>query len=136
MTCATTTTLAQQIEESDARFVEAFNSGNLAGLDTLHANDARLAPDTPATVGNSEAVVDGFRDLWNRGWRNVSLDSVEIDADDDLAYHMGRVGFDVPTKETSTTRVTGKFVDVYERGENGVWKIRLTIYNMDEPVPA
>ena len=46
------------------------------------------------------------------------------------------IGFDVPTGEGSTKPVAGKFVDIYKRGDDGAWKIRLTIYNMDEPVPG
>ena len=137
MNPTTLTSLEQQIKDSDADFIKAFNSGNLDALDTLHADDAMLlAPDTPSTVGGSQAVVEGFRDLWNAGWRNISLDSDEIDADGNLAYHVGRVAFDVPTPEGSTRRLAGKFVDIYKRNADGAWKIRLTIYNMDERVPA
>ena len=136
MTQTTTKTLEQQIQESDADFVKAFNSGNLDALETLHGDDAMLlAPDTPTSRGDSQAVVQGFRDLWDAGWRNITLDSVEIDADGDLAYHVGRVGFDVPTQQGSSKTVAGKFVDIYKRHADGAWKIRLTIYNMDEPVP-
>ena len=103
MTQTTAKTLEQQIKESDADFVKAFNNGNFDALETLHADNAMLmAPDTPTTTGDSRAVIEGFRDLWNAGWRNINLDSVEIDSDGDLAYHVGRVGFDVPTGEGST----------------------------------
>ena len=133
----TTKSLEQQIKESDADFIKAFNSGNLDALETLHAENAMLlAPDTPTTTGDSEAVVEGFRDLWKAGWRNITLDSVEIESDGDLAYHVGRVGFDIPNGKGSMRPVAGKFVDIYKRGADGAWKIRLTIYNMDEPVPA
>ena len=137
MTHPTTNTLQQQIKESDADFVKAFNSGDLDALETLHSDKAMLmAPDTPTTRGDSRAVVDGFKDLWNAGWRNVSLDSVEIGSDGDLAYHVGRVGFDVPNGTGATKPVAGKFVDIYRREKDGDWKIRLTIYNFDERLPA
>lgn len=129
-------TLEQQIKESDAQFVEAFNRGDLDALETLHEDDAMLlAPDTPTTVGGSEAVVKGYRELWDAGWRNMSLSSVEIGSDGDLAYHVGRVESDAPTKEVSTKRVAGKYVDIYRRADDGSWKVHLTIYNMDEPLP-
>jgi ketosteroid isomerase-like protein len=52
-----------------------------------------------------------------------------------LAYNLGRVGFDVPANGDSK-RSLGKFVDIYKRDDGGSWKIRLTIWNMDEPTPA
>ena len=130
-------TLEQQIKESDARFVDAFNRGDFDTIETLHADNAMLlGPDSPATVGGSEAVVEGFRELWEGGWRNMSLSSVEIGSDGDLAYHVGKVESDVPTKDGPTKRIAGKYVDIYKRGADGSWKIHLTIYNMDESLPG
>ena len=129
-------TLEDQIKESDAQFVEAFNRGDFDALETLHEDNAMLlSPDTPVAVGGSDAVVEGFRELWESGWRNMSLSSVEIGSDGGLAYHVGRVESDVPTSEGSTKRVAGKYVDIYRRGADGKWKIHLTIFNMDEPLP-
>ena len=129
-------TLEQQIKETDTQFVETFNRGDLDALKTIHEDDAMLlAPDSPASVGGTEAVVKGYREMWDAGWRNLSLSSVEIGSDGKLAYHVGRVEGDVPTKEGTTKRVVGKYVDIYRCGEDGLWKVHLTIYNMDEPLP-
>ena len=129
-------TLEQQIKEADAQFCETFNRGDMDALETMHEDNAMLlAPDIPASVGGSEAVVQGYREMWDAGWRNISLSSVEIGSDGNLAYHYGRVEVDVPTKEGSTKRVAGKYVDIYRCGGDEIWKIHLTIYNMDEPLP-
>ena len=126
--------LQQQIHDNDAAFARAYNSGDLDDLETLHADNAMLlAPDTPITTGDSDAVVEGFKELYDSGWRNITLDSVEIDSDGDLAYHLGRVGFDVPVSG-STERKMGKYVDIYKRATDGTWRIALTIWNMDEVI--
>ena len=128
--------LEQQIHDSDAAFEKAYNSGDLDALETLHADNAMLlAPDAPMTTGDGEAVVAGFKELYDSGWRNITLDSVEIDSDGDLAYHLGQVGFDVPVNG-ATERKMGKYVDIYRRDDDGAWRIRLTIWNMDEPIPT
>ncbi len=129
-------TLEQQIKEIDAEFSETFNRGDMDALKTMHEDNAMLmAPDSPASVGGSEAVVQGYREMWDAGWRNISLSSVEIGSDGNLAYHYGRVEVDVPTKEGSTKRVAGKYVDIYRCGGDELWKVHLTIYNLDEPLP-
>ncbi len=129
-------TLENQIAESDAKFTEAFNRGDFNTIELLYEDNAMLlSPDVPMTVGDGKAVVEGFQELWEAGWRNMSLSSVEIGVDGDLAYHVGKVESDVPTKEGSTKRVAGKYVDIYKRGGDGVWKVHLTIFNMDEPLP-
>ena len=58
-------TLEQQIKESDAQFVEAYNRGDFYAMETLHEDNAMLlSPDSPATVGGSKAVLEGYRELW------------------------------------------------------------------------
>ena len=129
-------TLEQQIKEIDAEFSETFNRGDMDALKTMHEDNAMMmAPDSPASVGGSEAVVQGYREMWDDGWRNISLTTVEIGSDGNLAYHVGRAEFDVPTKEGSTKRIAAKYVDIYRRGEDGLWKVHLTCYNLDEPLP-
>ena len=129
-------TLEQQIKEIDAEFSETFNRGDMDALKTMHEDNAMMmAPDSPASVGGSEAVVQGYREMWDAGWRNISLSSVEIGSDGNLAYHVGRAEFDVPTKEGPTKRIAAKYVDIYRRGEDGLWKVHLTCYNLDGPLP-
>jgi ketosteroid isomerase-like protein len=129
-------TLEKQIAESDAKFTEAFNRGDFNAIELLYEDNAMLlSPDVPMTVGDGKAVVEGFQELWEAGWRNMSLSSVEIGLDGDLGYHVGKVESDVSTKEGSTKRVAGKYVDIYKRGGDGAWKVHLTIFNMDEPLP-
>jgi ketosteroid isomerase-like protein len=129
-------TLEQQIKDADAKFAATFNRGDLDALETIHETDAMmLAPDSPMTVGGSEAVVQGYRDMWDAGWRNISLSSVEIGSDGNLAYNVGNAEFDIPTKDGSIKRIAAKYVDIYRCGEDGLWKIHLTSYNMDESLP-
>jgi ketosteroid isomerase-like protein len=129
-------TLEQQIKDADADFAATFNRGDLDALETIHENGAMmLAPDSPMTVGGSEAVVQGYREMWDAGWRNLSLSSVEIGSDGNLAYNVGNAESDVPTKDGTTKRIAAKYVDIYRRGEDGLWKIHVTSYNMDEPLP-
>ena len=129
-------TLEQQIKEADALFAETFNRGDIDALKSIHEDDViMLAPDCPLTIGDSEAVIQNYREMWDAGYRNISFSSVEIASDGNLAYHVGKAEFDVPTKEGPTKRVAAKYVDIYRRGEDGLWKIHLTSYNMDQPLP-
>ncbi len=67
-------TLEKQIAESDAKFTEAFNRGDFNAIELLYEDNAMLLlPDVPMTVGDGKAVVEGFQELWEAGWRNMSL---------------------------------------------------------------
>lgn len=69
------------------------------------------------------------------GWKDPSLGSVEIGSEGKLAYHVGTFSVDIPTNEGMSTRETGKFVDIYKRQAGGSWKIHVTIFNSDSPLP-
>ncbi len=125
----------QEINNADARFAEAFNRGDTAALVDEHTADVWVLPfDSPVKRG-SDAVESDFRALLDAGWKNLSLGSVEIGSEGNLAYNVGKFWVDIPTKEGTSKRVTGKYCDVYKRQMDGSWKVHVTSFNTDEPLP-
>ena len=123
--------IEDSIRDTDARFAEAFNRGDLAAVVALHSADALiLGPDSPAERGG-QAVEDGYKEMLDAGWKNIELGSVQIDSGGDLGYHVGTFAADVPTEGGSDQRVTGKFLDIYKPDAAGSWKIHVTMFNFD-----
>ena len=123
--------IEDSIRDTDARFAEAFNRGDLAAVVALHSSDALiLGPDSPAERGG-QAVEDGYKEMFDAGWKNIELGSVQIDSGGDLGYHVGTFAADVPTEGGSDQRVTGKFLDIYKPDAAGSWKIHVTMFNFD-----
>ncbi len=126
--------IEDSIRDTDARFAEAFNRGDLAAVVALHSADALiLGPDSPAERGG-QAVEEGFKELLDTGWKNIEFGSVQIGSGGDLGYHVGSFAVDVPTEDGSDQRVTGKFLDIYKPDEAGSWKIHVTMFNFDAPL--
>jgi len=126
--------IEDSIRDTDARFTEAFNRGDLAAVVALHSADALLlGPDSPAERGG-QAVEEGFKEMLDAGWKNIELGSVQIGSGGDLGYHVGTLAADVPTEGGSVQRVTGKFLDIYKPDAAGSWKIHVTMFNFDAPV--
>ncbi len=122
------------IRDTDARFAEAFNRGDLAAVVALHTADALiLGPDSPAERGG-QAVEEGYKEMLAAGWKNIEFGSVQIGSGGDLGYHVGTFAVDVPTESGSDKRVTGKFLDIYKPDEAGSWKIHVTMFNFDAPL--
>ncbi len=127
-------TIEESIKNTDARFAEAFNRGDLASVVALHTPDALLlGPDSPAERGG-QAVEAGFKGMLDAGWKNLEFGSVQIGSGGDLGYHVGTFAADVPTEGGSDQRVTGKFLDIYKPDEAGSWKIHVTMFNFDAPL--
>jgi ketosteroid isomerase-like protein len=123
--------IEDSIRDTDARFAEAFNRGDLAAVVALHSEDALLlSPDSPAERGG-QAVEDGFKEMLDAGWKNIEFGSVQIGSGGDVGYHVGTFAADVPTEGGSDQRVTGKFLDIYKPDTAGIWKINVTMINFD-----
>ena len=126
--------IEDSIRDTDARFAEAFNRGDLAAVVALHSADALLlGPDSPAERGG-QAIEEGYKELLDGGWKNIEIGSVQIGSGGDLGYHVGTLAADVPTEGGSVQRVTGKFLDIYKPDAAGSWKIHVTMFNFDAPL--
>ncbi len=125
----------QQIKSSDKQFELAFNRGDIEAIVPLYAEDALLmGPDAPPVQGG-EAVLAGFKQLYqDAGWRNLRLSSVDMGTSEKFAYHVGKLAVDVPAGGGERRPVTGKFLDIYKPQKDGSWKIQITSFSFDEPL--
>ena len=88
--------IEEAIRDTDARFAEAFNRRDLAGVVAVHTADALiLGPDSPAERGG-QAVEAGIEALLDAGWKNIEFGSVQIGSGGDLGYHVGTFAADAP----------------------------------------
>jgi ketosteroid isomerase-like protein len=121
----------QAIEESNAMFVQAYNRGDAAACAANFLEDgAILAPNQPAVLGK-QAVEGFFKGMIEELGGTGAIEILEVDAAGDLAYQSATYSF-----ESNEGSDAGKFVEVYKRQADGSWKIRLTIFNSDNPPPA
>ena len=122
----------QAFKNSDAAYAKAFNAGKTAQVAALYSRDALfLMPDAPAFKGRKgvqtqvQASLDG-------GWRNIKFKTIRSGSGGDLAFNIGQVSYE-QASASGTTKVKGKYLDVYRRQADGSWKIIATAANMDAP---
>ena len=124
-------TIEEAIKNADAQFTEAFNQGDTATLIGLYAEDALLlSPGIPEVRGR-EAIMAGFQELLDAGWKNIALNTVETGSEGGLGYHVGKFAADVPADDGTSKRETGKYTDIYKRRDDGSWQIHVTMFNSD-----
>jgi len=135
----TASTDLSTIADIRRRFEACENSGDTDGTAELLADDAVfMVPDYPVQEGKA-AIVGFLREI--SGWllaqfdRHISYVSTEVAILGDLAFDRGTFAFDVLRKSGGpTTHVTGKYLWLLRREDDGAWRMsRLIVTRDDEP---
>lgn len=118
--------IRRSIDETNRRFVEAFNAGNAGrAAEAVYTRDARLLPpDGPMTQGR-----DGIVQFWESasqqlGIRSVALSTVSLEPLGDGAYEIGHADI----RLTSGQDVRFKYVVIWKQ-EDGRWRWHVDIWN-------
>ena len=101
-------TFEDAIKDTDARFAETFNRGDINALMGVHAEDFLLLPPNSPAERGADAATSSFQGLMDAGWKNISFSTVEFGSDGGLGYHVGQYSADVPTEDGGTTKEKGK----------------------------
>lgn len=119
-----------EIAAHSARWVEAFNDGDLETLAGFYSADASvMAPNMPPTSGHTgvEAVFSGMIQAGMGG----ELETVEILSVGDLGHHVG--GYSLYVEDEMVDE--GKFIEIWQRID-GEWKIRFDMFSSNLPLPG
>ena len=124
---------AAGIAQTSAAFEEAFNVGNAEGVAALYTEDAvLLPPGAPRAEGR-----EGAREVWqgavDAGVTDLDLMTDQVDPMDGGAIEIGRFEANAPDGNGGTARAAGKFLVVWQQGQDGTWRLHQDIWNYDPP---
>jgi len=109
----------------------ALNAADIDALVALYTSDARVLPPNGKMASGSAAVRNEFGAMIDAGLSG-ELTSVEAMVSGDIGYNVGvytlRAGDDLVD--------TGKYTEIWHRGDDGQWRISNDIWNSDGPVVA
>ncbi len=122
-----------QLNEINAKWVEALKQRDFAMIEALYTSDGLLLPPNSPAIQGPKAIVE----VW-KSWAelpNVEItfgaDRVEASSSGDMAYDYGWYIF---AFDTDDGRVTdkGKYVVVWKK-VGGAWKVAADIFNSNLP---
>ena len=119
------------------RIEEAENAGITERFVEVMADDIVLmVPDQPVQQGKAacaEFVRNVLAGLLSRFSRRIVYASDEVDIVGGVAFDRGTFAFTVTPREGGqTTRVTGKYLWLLRRAEDGPWRMWRVIMSVDE----
>jgi ketosteroid isomerase-like protein len=117
-----------EITARSAEWDAALNAKDVDAIAALYTDDARvLPPNRPMTVG-TDGVRAEFGGMIDAGL-SVKLTSIEASVSGGMGHNIGTYAL---TAGEDVVDV-GKFIETWERGDDGAWRISNDIYNSDSP---
>ena len=123
------------IDEAAIAWETAFNAGDGKALAELYTEDAALFPPGAERVDGKAAIVEFWQGAIDSGLADADLEPVEVVEAGDLAYEVGAVTLSAPGSDGERVPVSGKYIVVWQLGDDGAWRLHRDIWNMN-PAPA
>jgi uncharacterized protein (TIGR02246 family) len=122
-----------QIEQSNARFSEAFNRGDVSALAAMYDTGAVvLAPNAPVMRGrqNIEALWGGAR---QQGFRTLNLVVNSVEPIGNHAIELGSYTLVIQPAGQGEMTDRGKYMVVWKRQADGSWMLYRDMFNTSMP---
>lgn len=119
------------ITSRSAIWEEALNAGDIDALTELYAEDARLLPPNGEIAVGHDAVRAIFGGMIEAGLKG-ELNSLETRVAGDIGYNVGAYKLFAGDEVVDT----GKYMETWARGDDGLWRYTNDIWNSDLPAPA
>lgn len=117
------------VEAANAEWVAAFNRGDAVAVAALYTEGATLMPPDREMVRGRQGIQEFWQGAIQRGLKDAVLTTVEVQADGNTAYEIGRVSLTVHAKDQAPKPISSKYVVVWKRQANGSWKLHVDIWN-------
>ena len=106
----------------------ALNAGDIETLMANYTSDARILPPNEKAATGTEAVRAAFGSMIDAGISG-SLTSMEAAVSGDIGYNVGNYALTADGEVVDT----GKYLETWQRGADGQWRISNDIWNSDMP---
>jgi len=114
-----------------AAWEAALDAEDIDALVMIYTSDARLMPPNGEMASGGDAVRTIFGGMLEAGL-SVDLVSIEAQASGDIGYDVGTYTM----MDGDTVVDTGKFIEIFQRGDDGEWRISTDMWSSNVPVPV
>jgi uncharacterized protein (TIGR02246 family) len=117
------------IEQTNAQIVEAFKAGDAAAIAGFYSEDAKMLPPEATEVTGRDAIQKLWQGWLDDGFKDLTLESTEVEASGDLAYEIGDFSLQVPAENNTMATATGNYLVVWTRASGGDWQQHVDTWN-------
>ncbi len=126
---ATNTHITEEIAAANAKFMDAFNSGNAAGVAALYAEDGAILPPNAEIMRGRAAIQPFWQGAMNMGVKSAVLASIEVEDHGNTAIEVGQYTL---SGDAGQLLDAGKYVVIWKHVQ-GDWRLFRDIWNSSRP---
>ncbi|MGD9346327.1 MAG: SgcJ/EcaC family oxidoreductase [Candidatus Aminicenantes bacterium] len=124
----------QEIEAANAKFGEAVRAGDAAMLASYYTEDATLLPPNSEMIKGRAAVEAYWAGGFQMGIKDVLLTTVDVMGMGDLVCEIGTAKVSLQPEEMDAMEDMAKYLVVWKKGDDGMWRLHVDIWNSSLPV--
>jgi uncharacterized protein (TIGR02246 family) len=119
------------ITTTKARFEEAFNAGDAAGVAALYTTGAVVMAPNYARITGRRAIQGMWQNFFDAEITDIDLKTVELDIYERRASEYGTFSFTAPDGQGGNVKLKGKYIVLWRQDSDGVWRLHRDIWNND-----
>ncbi len=127
----TSSEIRTDIMACNKHFMDAFASGDAAGLAALYTAGGQLLPPSSDVVSGRDAIRAFWQGAMDMGLKEARLDTLEAEGFGDTAIEVGTYTLCGAGGQVADA---GKYVVIWKT-EAGGWKLHRDIWNSSRPAP-
>lgn len=123
--------VTSEIAETNNAIMAAYESGDVNGLASFYAADAKLFPANSGVIEGPQAITGFFSAVMNMGIKKIKFEAVSAQSYGNIAIEEGKYTLYAPGDYVADQ---GKYIVTWKK-EEGKWKVHRDIFNTDNPAP-
>lgn len=128
--------LRAAIAAANDAFVRALVAGDARGMAAVFTEDALVIPAMQRGFVSGRDAIEAYdaRRVGSIRYLEATIATVQLEVEGDLAWEAGTNRMVVQQGERAPMTVTGRYLAVWRRGEDGRWRIRAEL-PVPDPIP-
>ena len=122
------------IRAASAAWSQAASAKDIDKAVGVYADDALVLPQRSPATRDKDAIRKGWEGVFAQPGRGLSWDAgtIEVAHSGDLAYETGSYNFVTADKRGKTTTEKGKYLVIWKKQSDGIWKVAVDTDNSDQ----
>jgi ketosteroid isomerase-like protein len=113
-------------------FAAAYNADDAAAMGAMHTADALVMPFNRPIYSGPAGATEFWTGSAKRG-RDLKLETSAVEFHGDVALEFGLFSLILATDDKGDVPLNGKYLHVWRREPDGVWRMRADIWNQSPP---